>query len=508
MNRPTKGAAPATEGAASATQGAALAAQGVAPATEGAKERKGTAKSDMGNIQNPDRVIVIGAGAAGMMASCAAASQGASVLLLEKNEKTGKKIYITGKGRCNFTNLCETEDFFENVPRNASFLYSSVYGFDPHAVRDWFEEHGVRTKEERGNRAFPLSDHASDITRCLEKEMRRLGVEVRLNTEVSELLFCPEDKDNQEEAGSKSAETTSNKNETGSKSTDITRQKEKTGSKSVEITRRVCGVRLSDGTKVFARSVIVATGGLSYPSTGSTGDGYRFARSAGHSVSRLSPSLVPFNVKEEDITRMQGLSLKNVTLTVSAGKKKLFRDMGEMMFTHFGVTGPLVLSASALVQDKIAKGELQAQIDLKPALSEEKLDARILREFEDNRNRSFHNAVKGMYPSKMIPVIIQRTGIDPDTPVHDVTTAMRRELIRNTKQFTFTITSLRGWNEAIITRGGVSVKEIDPGSMESKLAKGLFFAGEVLDTDAFTGGFNLQIAWSTGYAAGQSCMDL
>ncbi len=412
----------------------------------------------MGSAQDTERVVIIGAGAAGMMAACAAASLGAKVLLLEKNEKAGKKIYITGKGRCNFTNLCETEDFFGNVPRNANFLYSSVYGFDPHAVRDWFEEHGVRTKAERGNRAFPLSDHASDITRSLERQMRALGVEVRLRSEVEKVLI--------------------------------------TGDNRVE------GVLLCDGTKIRAGRVIVATGGLSYPSTGSTGDGFRFAKSAGHKVTSLTPSLVPFNVKEQDIPKMQGLSLKNVTLTISAGKRRLFQDMGEMMFTHFGVTGPLVLSASAMVQDQIQKGQLQARIDLKPALPEEKLDARILREFDENRNRSFHNAIKGMYPSKMIPVIIERCGIDPDTPVHDITSAMRREVIRHTKQFGFTVTSLRGWNEAIITRGGVSVKEVDPGTMESKLVKGLYFAGEVLDTDALTGGFNLQIAWSTGRAAG------
>ncbi len=435
----------------------------------------------MKSAQERDRIVIVGAGAAGMMAACAAASLGDGVLLLEKNEKTGKKIYITGKGRCNFTNLCETEDFFGNVPRSASFLYSSVYGFDPHAVRDWFEEHGVRTKVERGNRAFPLSDHASDITRSLEREMKRLGVEVRLNTEVSKILIADETGRLIPDRGGGTETKKENARQDGD---------------------HVVGVILSDGTRIGCSRVIVATGGLSYPSTGSTGDGFRFAKTAGHSVTSLTPSLVPFQVKEQDIPKMQGLSLKNVTLTISDRKRKLFRDMGEMMFTHFGVTGPLVLSASAMVQDQIKKGELKAWIDLKPALSEEKLDARILREFDENRNRSFHNAIKSMYPSKLIPVIVQRTGVDPDTPVHDVTSSMRRDLIRETKQFGFTITSLRGWNEAIITRGGVSVKEVDPGTMESKLVKGLYFAGEVLDTDAYTGGFNLQIAWSTGRAAG------
>ena len=424
-----------------------------------------------------ERVIIIGAGASGMMAACAAASHGVPVLLLEKNEKAGKKIYITGKGRCNFTNLCETEDFFANVPRNASFLYSSVYGFDPHAVREWFEERGVRTKEERGARAFPVSDHASDITRCLEREMRRLGVQVRFLTEVKDLLFADP-----------------------GRLADLARWKDFVP----PLPGRIRGVRLSDGKTLCADYVIVATGGLSYPSTGSTGDGYRFARMAGHEVSRLTPSLVPFQTKEEDLIRMQGLSLKNVTFTVTNGKRRLFHEMGELMFTHFGVTGPLILRASALLQDQIAKGELNACIDLKPALSEEKLEERILREFDANRNRSVHNAVRGLYPSKMIPVILQRSALDPDIPVHDVTAFLRKGLIRTTKQFALTLTSLRGFGEAVITRGGINVRQIDPGTMESKLVEGLYFTGEVLDVDGFTGGFNLQIAWSTGWAAGES----
>ena len=437
------------------------------------------------------QVIVIGAGAAGMMAACAAAGTGARVLLLEKNEKAGKKIYITGKGRCNFTNACETEDFFASVPRNPRFLYSSVYSFDPHAVIDWFEEHGVKTKVERGLRAFPVSDHASDITRCLEREMKRLGVEVRLNSGVKELLVreAAEGPDPVRECVDGNAKPSSGR---GKRDT------------APPVKKQVYGVCMEDGRKLLSGSVIVATGGLSYPSTGSTGDGFRFARAAGHMVSALSPSLVPFNVKEKDILKLQGLSLKNAAFTVFDKKRKLFHEMGEMMFTHFGVTGPLVLRASSVIQDQIAKGELRAQIDLKPALTVEKLDARILREFDENRNRSFRNAVRGLYPSGMIPVIIERCGIDPDRPVHDITAAQRRELIRQTKEFELTITSLRGFGEAVITRGGVSVRQIDPGSMESKLVKGLYFAGEVLDVDAMTGGFNLQIAWSTGRAAGDA----
>ena len=397
-----------------------------------------------------------------MMAACAAAERGAPVLLLEKNEKLGKKIYITGKGRCNFTNLCDTEDFFSNVPCNPRFLYSAVYGFDPAAVRGWFEDHGVRTKVERGNRAFPMSDHASDITRCLEREMERLGVEVSLRSEVRDLLT---------EGG------------------------------------RAEGVILKDGKRVGADAVIVATGGLSYQTTGSTGDGLRFAEKAGHSIIHCSPSLVPMNTKEKDIPQMQGLSLKNVRLTIFDGKKKIFSEFGEMMFTHFGITGPLVLSASACVQKQIRKGELRAEIDLKSALDEEQLDARILRDFTQNPNKAFRNAIGGLYPSKMIPVMVARSGIGPDTPVHDITRQQRAALVRETKHFPLTIVSLREYNEAIITRGGVCVKEIDPSTMESKLVNGLYFAGEVLDVDGYTGGFNLQIAWSTGRAAGAAAAE-
>ena len=399
-----------------------------------------------------------------MMAACAAAQQGAEVVLLEKNEKLGKKIYITGKGRCNFTNCCDTDDFFSNIPRNPRFLYSSVRGFDAEAVRNWFEERGVRTKVERGNRAFPMSDHASDITRGLESEMRRLGVQVRLHAEVKKLIL----------------------------------------STPVNSIRRVTGVVLSDGTKIDASCVIVATGGLSYPATGSTGDGFRFAEEAGHKVTARTPSLVPMNTKEPDILLMQGLSLKNVTLTIRSGKKKLYSGFGEMMFTHFGITGPLVLSASADIQDQIRKGELSAEIDLKPALEEDKLNARILREFGENSNKAVRNVVSAVYPGKMVPVILERAGIHPDTPVHDITKQQRQALVHSTKHFALTLTSLRGFNEAVITRGGVIVKEIDPSTMASKLVSGLYFAGEVLDVDGYTGGFNLQIAWSTGHAAGEA----
>ena len=415
--------------------------------------------------ENTLPVVVIGGGAAGLMAAVSAAEAGAKVLLLEKNEKPGKKLYITGKGRCNFTNRCETEAFFANVPRNPRFLYSAVYGFDPEAVIAWFEAQGLRTKTERGNRVFPLSDHASDVTAALVRALERTGAKARYRACVRKILT---EKEGESDAAG------------------------------------VTGVQLTDGSVIPCSAVIVATGGLSYPSTGSTGDGYRFAREAGHSVTECSPSLVPMNTEEADIPLLQGLSLKNVELTILDGKKKLFQAFGEMMFTHFGVTGPLVLTASASVQKQLAKHPLKARIDLKPALNEEELDARILRAFSENRNKAFRNALGGLYPAKLIPVIVERTGIDPDKPVHDITKGERRRLAEETRAFPFTITSLRGFHEAVITRGGVSVKEVDPSTMESRLVRGLFFAGEVLDTDALTGGFNVQIAWSTGRAAGSA----
>jgi len=414
-------------------------------------------------------VIVIGGGASGMMAAQAAAEAGADVLLLEKNEKLGKKIYITGKGRCNFTNACETEDFFNHVPCNANFLYSSIYGFDPASAIAWFEAHGMRTKVERGNRAFPESDHASDVTRALSGALKEAGVRVKLDTEAGELL--------------------------------LEREAEK-GDPAESGAVRAYGVRLRSGEVIRAKAVIVATGGLSYPSTGSTGDGYRFAEAAGHKITPRTPSLVPLRCAEEDLFEMQGLSLKNVGLTIRDGKKKVCEMFGEMMFTHFGVTGPLILSASALIQNQIRKHPLQAEIDLKPALTPEKLDARLLREFEKSPNKEIRNVIGAVYPAKMVPVILRRSGIDPEKPVHDVTKAERTELLGNTKHFHFTVTSLGGFNEAVITHGGVNVREIDPGTMQSKKTEGLFFAGEVMDVDAYTGGFNLQIAWATGRAAG------
>ena len=406
------------------------------------------------------KIAVIGGGAAGMFAALNAAERGCEVHLFEKNEKLGKKIYITGKGRCNLTNACDMEKLMDSVCTNRKFLYSAFYGYTNQDVIDFFEKHGMKTKTERGDRVFPLSDKSADVIDTLRNAMKKAGVKVHLNTEVDTILLTGEED------------------------------------------KKATGIRLKDGTEVNADCILVTTGGFSYKSTGSTGDGYRFAEEAGHKVTELSPSLVPFNTREEYGKRMQGLSLKNVTLSVYDGKKCLYEDFGEMMFTHFGITGPLVLTASTAVLKKLRQKELQIRIDLKPALSEEQLDVRLLREFDNGHNKQFKNVIGVLYPTKMTPVMIELSGISPDKKVNEVTKAERERLIQLTKHFPLTATGLRDYNEAIITRGGVSVKEINPSTMESKLVTGLYFAGEVLDLDAVTGGFNLQIAWSTGYAAG------
>ena len=409
------------------------------------------------------KVLIIGGGAAGMMAAAFAAKNGNRVEVFEKNEKLGKKLFITGKGRCNITNAADLEDFFSTVTSNPKFLYSAFYSFTNEQVISFFEELGVRTKVERGGRVFPVSDHSSDVIQALKSEMERLGVKINLNAEVKELI--------------------TEKNSTR---------------------ETVNGIRLVSGKKISGDAVIVATGGISYPSTGSTGDGYRFARRCGHKVSELSPSLVPMEVKEWYAGELMGLSLRNIEIRITDGKKKLYQEFGEMLFTHYGVTGPVILSASSIVGKKLKDTELTLHIDLKPALTEEQLDKRVLREFETNHNRQFKNAVDSLFPSKLRPVIVELSGIPEEKKVHEITKEERLRFVRLIKDFTMTLTGLRGYNEAIITKGGVSVKEIDPGTMESKLVKGLYFAGEVLDLDAVTGGYNLQIAWSTGYLAGMN----
>ena len=373
--------------------------------------------------------------------------------------KLGKKIYITGKGRCNITNACDVEDLFANVMSNKKFLYSAFYGFTNSDVIDFFENHGIKTKIERGNRVFPVSDHSSDVISALERALKEQNVDILLNTCV-EKIECEDS--------------------------------------------QVTGVVLCGGRKIEADAVIVATGGMSYQATGSTGDGYRFAEESGHKVTECTPSLVPFNAQEEWVAKLQGLSLKNVLVTIYDGKKKLYEDFGEMLFTHFGVSGPLILSASAAIKQNTIKKPLQMFIDLKPALSYEALDKRILREFDDAKNKQFKNSINKLLPSKMIPVIIGLSGIDPDKKVNEISKGEREGLVNLLKKLPVTLNGTRQWNEAIVTKGGISTKDINPSTMESKIIKNLYFAGEVLDLDALTGGYNLQIAWSTGALAGKS----
>ncbi|MCD2491168.1 NAD(P)/FAD-dependent oxidoreductase [Lacrimispora sp. NSJ-141] len=417
------------------------------------------------------RIIVVGGGAAGMMAAIGAAEKKNRVILLEKNEKLGKKLFITGKGRCNVTNDCDVETLLSHVVSNSKFLYSAFYGFSSQDMKHFLETRGLRLKTERGNRVFPSSDHSSDVIACLERELKRLKAEVRLQEAVKEIVI----EDTEVEAGA--------------------------GNKKL---KRIKGVLTERGEFCGADAVILATGGLSYASTGSTGDGYRFACAAGHTITELTPALVPFNAGEEWVKELQGLSLKNVSLKISSGKKVLYEAFGEMLFTHYGVSGPAVLSGSSIVTRQIRKAPLLLSIDLKPSLSREQLDHRILRDFGETKNRQFKNSLGSLYPSKLIPVIIKRSGISGDKRVNEISREEREELVSLTKAFTVTLTGLRDYKEAIITQGGVKVREIDPATMESRLVGGLYFAGEMLDLDAVTGGYNLQIAWSTGYAAGRS----
>ena len=450
------------------------------------------------DLNNSKRVIIIGGGAAGMAASVFLAKAGCSVQLYEKNEKLGKKLYITGKGRCNFTNACAEEEFLSHVVTNPRFLYSAFAGFTNHDAIRFFEELGLRTKVERGNRAFPASDHSSDVIRALERQMRSSGVQIFLNTEVKALLAVSDDPAVLEDKEAK---------QTGYAVKDFSAEysAEKTERNMSE--QRISGVRLSDGREIRGDAVIVATGGLSYPSTGSTGDGYRFAEQFSIPVTACRPSLVPLLTAEDDIPLLQGFSLKNVMLSVRYGKKgkKTFSEFGEMLFTHEGISGPLVLSASAVIGSSLQEsGTLPAQIDLKPALTEEQLDARILREFENGKNKALKNVIASLLPAKMRPIVMERAEITPDKPVHDITREERQRLIASIKAFSLTICAQGSYREAVITQGGVSVKAVDPKTMESKAVPGLYFIGEVLDLDAVTGGFNLQIAWSTAHAAAEA----
>ena len=418
------------------------------------------------------KCVIIGGGAAGMAAALFLAEAGAEVFLLEQNEKLGKKLFITGKGRCNFTNACDVDGLLSHIVTNPRFLYSSFYGWDSNHTIDLFEKLGVKTKVERGNRAFPASDHSSDIIRALEKRLREKGVSISLRTKVSEIL----------------ADT-----DTDGK-------------------KKIKGVLLSDGTGIPADAVVVATGGLSYPSTGATGDGYHFAEETGHRIDSCRPALVPLVTQEDYIPKMQGLSLRNVTLRIPYGKKKEFKEFGELLFTHFGISGPLALSASSYIGSALEENQksggngLPAFLDLKPALTEKQLDDRLLREFGEAKNKEFKNVIPGLFPASLRPVMLDLSGIPGEKPVREITKEERKNFISLIKSFPFTITGTRGYKEAIITQGGVSVKDVNPSTMESRRVGGLYFAGEVLDLDGVTGGYNLQIAWATAHTAAEGIL--
>lgn len=408
------------------------------------------------------KVLVIGGGAAGMMAAIGAAGVGHEVHLFEKNEKLGKKLYITGKGRCNITNNCDVESLLNHVISNQKFLYSAFYTFTSQDMMALLESQGLALKTERGNRVFPVSDKSSDVISALWTKLKSMGVHIHMNTSVSRLLLSQ-----------------------------------------MPVTFE--GIELEDGKKVYGDSVIIATGGLSYKSTGSTGDGYRMAAAAGHTLVKTMPSLVPLNIGEDWCGLLQGLSLKNIRAAFKANQKTVYEDMGEMLFTHYGVSGPLILSGSAHITGLLHQNKkITLTLDLKPALDFDQLDARILRDFEENKNKQFRNALSGLLPSKMIPVIVQLSEIDPYKQVNEVSRTERLRLCRLMKELTMTVTGTRDYNEAVITRGGVCAKEVDPSTMKSKLVPGISFAGEVLDLDALTGGYNLQIAWSTAWLAGIS----
>lgn len=407
-------------------------------------------------------VGVVGGGAAGLMAAYAAAKNGHVVTLFEKNEKLGKKIYITGKGRCNFTNDVPPEEFLQNVVRGQKFLTGALYSFPPKTAIDFFESHGMAVKVERGNRAFPVSDHASDVTKTLEKACREVGVSIHLNEAVEEIQCTMSDI---------------------IASPDIV-------------------IRTSKGEYTFS-DVIIATGGLSYPSTGSTGDGYVFAQNFGHTVTDLKCGLCGLNLEGAWFSELQGLTLKNVALCVKRGNKVLYEDFGEMLFTHFGISGPIVLSASSMM-NRLSMKDIELFLDLKPALDASMLDKRLLRDFEKYKNKQISNALTELLPQKFIGVLLNACAISEKKTVNILTKEERLRLVRTLKAFPLRVRGLRGFEEAIITSGGVSLSEINPKTMESKKQKGVRFCGEVLDVDAFTGGFNMQIAFATGFAAGNS----
>lgn len=404
-------------------------------------------------------VVVIGAGPAGMMAAGTAAKNGAKVILLEKMDRVGRKLFITGKGRCNVTNDTDPESLIANTPGNPYFLYSAYYGFTSQDTMAFFEELGVRLKVERGNRVFPVSDKSGDIVRAMERFVKANGVDLKLKTKADSIVIS---------------------------------------------NNKIAGVKV--GSRVIeCDSVVIATGGISYPMTGSDGDGLRFAKNTGHRVTKLYPSLVPLRTKEKWTAELMGLSLKNIRLTIKIDGKEAYSDFGEMLFTHYGISGPLVLTASRYVTDKTDR-RIEAFIDLKPALSEKELDTRLLKDFAKYANKDFKNALDDLLPIKLIPVTIRLSGISPEKKVNSITKEERQKLLAVLKGLKLNVTGTSGYNEAVVTSGGVDVDDIDPSTMESKCIKGLYFAGEVIDVDAFTGGFNLQIAFATGHLAGNNCI--
>ncbi|MDO6354447.1 NAD(P)/FAD-dependent oxidoreductase [Caloramator sp. CAR-1] len=405
------------------------------------------------------RVIVVGGGASGMMAAIIAAKYGKDVLLIEKNDRLGKKIFISGKGRCNVTTSKSIDEIIKNIPGNGKFMYKALHTFSNYDLIKMIEDKGVKLKIERGDRVFPDSDKSSDIIKCFEKYMQEYKVRIMLNTKVTDILV----KDN-----------------------------------------KAIGVEINGKEKIFSDVVILSTGGASYPGTGSSGDGYRFAKKLGHTVIDLKPSLVPLVVKEDWVRELMGLTLKNVEIKVKNNNKVIYQDFGEMLFTHFGVSGPIVLSASRNIVDILPK-EVEFIIDLKPALSFEELNKRILRDFEKYKNKDFKNSLDDLLPQKLIPIVVKLSGIDPNKKVNSITKEERLKLASLLKEFKLTIVGTRPIEEAIVTRGGISIKEVDPQTMESKIIKDLYITGELLDVDAYTGGFNLQIAFSTGYCAGYYC---
>ena len=428
-------------------------------------------------------VIVIGGGAAGMMAAIGAAREGASVTLLEKNEKLGKKIYITGKGRCNLTNACDLPEFAEHVVTNRQFLQSALHGFTNADVCELFEELGMPVKTERGNRVFPVSDKSSDVIRALERECRRLRVAVRLHTEVKSIR----------------TEAIAEKPESGDEASAAASKKKKS---KITAAARATGVVLSDGTVLASDAVILATGGLSYPTTGSTGDGYRMAKALGHGVTRLVPSLVSLTAREAFCATLAGLSLRNVSVRFCNKDGKVLREeFGELLFTHKGISGPVVLTATAFAADALVGGT--CEIDLKPALSDEQWNARVLRELEAGKSRQMKTVVGAFAPAALGAELLTVSGIDPAKTAGSVTREERMRLAGAFRHLTLHIDGMGGYNEAVVTKGGIEVSEVNPSTMESRLVKGLYLAGEVLDVDATTGGFNLQIAWSTGMLAGR-----